>query len=54
MTRHAVRAARMFDGERLVDGGVLVLLVVDGDPTDDITVLRRPLAVYRAGVALSG
>ncbi|MFF0314185.1 amidohydrolase family protein [Micromonospora sp. NPDC005252] len=26
MTKHAVRAARMFDGERLVDGGVLVLL----------------------------
>ncbi|WFF03766.1 amidohydrolase family protein [Micromonospora sp. WMMD964] len=26
MTRHAVRAERMFDGERLVDGGVLVLL----------------------------
>ncbi|MEU8421497.1 amidohydrolase family protein [Micromonospora sp. NPDC048835] len=25
------------------------LLVVDGDPTSDITVLRRPLAVYRAG-----
>ncbi|MEV7989788.1 amidohydrolase family protein [Micromonospora sp. NPDC085948] len=30
------------------------LLVVDGDPTDDITVLRRPLAVYRAGVPLGG
>ncbi|WP_030486948.1 amidohydrolase family protein [Micromonospora chokoriensis] len=26
MSKHAVRAARMFDGERLVDGGVLVLL----------------------------
>ncbi|MFG1915223.1 amidohydrolase family protein [Micromonospora sp. NPDC048898] len=26
MTKHAVRAARMFDGERLVDGGVLILL----------------------------
>ncbi|MEV4763077.1 amidohydrolase family protein [Micromonospora chokoriensis] len=26
MTKHAVRAERMFDGERLVDGGVLVLL----------------------------
>ncbi|WFE49441.1 amidohydrolase family protein [Micromonospora sp. WMMD1155] len=26
MTEHAVRAGRMFDGERLVDGGVLVLL----------------------------
>lgn len=26
MTKHAVRVARMFDGERLVDGGVLVLL----------------------------
>ncbi|RQX04069.1 hypothetical protein DLJ58_28520 [Micromonospora arida] len=26
------------------------LLIVDGDPTSDITVLRRPLAVYRAGV----
>ncbi|WP_433261492.1 amidohydrolase family protein [Micromonospora vinacea] len=25
------------------------LLIVDGDPTSDITVLRRPLAVYRAG-----
>ncbi|MEV0212009.1 amidohydrolase family protein [Micromonospora sp. NPDC050695] len=25
------------------------LLVVDGDPTRDVTVLRRPLAVYRAG-----
>lgn len=25
------------------------LLIVDGDPTRDITVLRRPLAVYRAG-----
>ncbi|MGW0215161.1 amidohydrolase family protein [Micromonospora chokoriensis] len=28
MTKHAVRAGRMFDGERLVDGGVLVLLDV--------------------------
>ncbi|MET7950820.1 amidohydrolase family protein [Micromonospora sp. NPDC005324] len=26
MTKHAVRVARMFDGERLVDGGVLILL----------------------------
>ncbi|MEW2429293.1 amidohydrolase family protein [Micromonospora sp. NPDC047644] len=26
------------------------LLIVDGDPTNDITVLRGPLAVYRAGV----
>ncbi|WP_433537857.1 amidohydrolase family protein [Micromonospora sp. CA-249363] len=26
MTKQAVRAARMFDGERLVDGGVLVLI----------------------------
>lgn len=26
MTKRAVRVARMFDGERLVDGGVLVLL----------------------------
>ncbi|MCG5436323.1 amidohydrolase family protein, partial [Micromonospora foliorum] len=25
------------------------LLIVDGDPTTDITVLRRPLAVYLAG-----
>lgn len=25
------------------------LLVVDGDPTSDISALRRPLAVYRAG-----
>ncbi|MCG5468996.1 amidohydrolase family protein [Micromonospora sp. LAH09] len=29
------------------------LLVVDGDPTSDITALRRPLAVYRAGDAVS-
>lgn len=25
------------------------LLVVGGDPTSDISALRRPLAVYRAG-----
>ncbi|MGA5311138.1 amidohydrolase family protein [Micromonospora taraxaci] len=29
------------------------LLIVDGDPTSDITVLRRPLAVYRAGDLVS-
>ncbi|MGW3892099.1 amidohydrolase family protein [Micromonospora chokoriensis] len=29
------------------------LLIVDGDPTRDITVLRRPLAVYRAGDLVS-
>ncbi|MEV4625024.1 amidohydrolase family protein [Micromonospora sp. NPDC049523] len=34
MTKHAVRAARMFDGERLVDGGVLVLL--DGERIADV------------------
>ncbi|MEU5781050.1 amidohydrolase family protein [Micromonospora lupini] len=34
MTRHAVRAARMFDGELLVDGGVLVLL--DGCRITDV------------------
>ncbi|MFC3499758.1 amidohydrolase family protein [Micromonospora krabiensis] len=30
------------------------LLVVTGDPTSDITVLRRPLAVYSAGTPVSG
>ncbi|MEO3745037.1 amidohydrolase family protein [Plantactinospora sp. B5E13] len=30
------------------------LLVVDGDPTSDITALRRPLAVYRAGHPVRG
>lgn len=34
MTRHAVRAARMFDGERLVDGGVTILL--DGGRIADV------------------
>ncbi|MFJ2082728.1 amidohydrolase family protein [Micromonospora chokoriensis] len=34
MTKHAVRAERMFDGERLVDGGVLVLL--DGGRIVDV------------------
>ncbi|MGW4467746.1 amidohydrolase family protein [Micromonospora sp. NPDC004704] len=34
MARHAVRAARMFDGERLVDGGVLILL--DGERIADV------------------
>ncbi|MGW2622112.1 amidohydrolase family protein [Micromonospora taraxaci] len=29
------------------------LLIVDGDPTSDITVLRRPVAVYRAGDLVS-
>ncbi|MDG4837656.1 amidohydrolase family protein [Micromonospora sp. WMMD967] len=29
------------------------LLIVQGDPTSDITVLRRPLAVYRAGDLVS-
>ncbi|WP_444947690.1 amidohydrolase family protein [Micromonospora ureilytica] len=29
------------------------LLIVDGDPTSDITALRRPLAVYRAGDLVS-
>ncbi|MEU8219900.1 amidohydrolase family protein [Micromonospora taraxaci] len=29
------------------------LLIVDGDPTSDITVLRRPLAVYHAGDLVS-
>ncbi|MFE0526184.1 amidohydrolase family protein [Micromonospora parva] len=33
MTKHALRVARMFDGERLVDGGVLVLLA-DGRIAD--------------------
>ncbi|MEV1157106.1 amidohydrolase family protein [Micromonospora chokoriensis] len=38
MTKHAVRAERMFDGERLVDGGVLVLL--DGGRIADVRLGR--------------
>jgi imidazolonepropionase-like amidohydrolase len=29
------------------------LVVVDGDPSEDITVLRRVLAVYRSGRLVS-
>ncbi|WP_330463835.1 hypothetical protein [Micromonospora zamorensis] len=40
MTKHAVQAARMFDGERLVDGGVLVLLD-GGRIAPDADLVRR-------------
>ena len=39
---------------RLKEGFDADLLLVNSDPTTDITVLRRPVAVYRAGVPVSG
>jgi len=52
-TSRAAKALGLSDAGVIRVGCVADFLVLAGNPTDDLRVLRRPLAVYRAGCAVT-